>query len=421
MRPRGLLRLILTLVLACGMGAMVEVGAATSQPSAPRPSAETQQVLVLLPLPPPHFRGRLDYAGAYGDGLGRSARRRIATRIAHDEGLALVDAWVMPVIGVDCFVMSVPPGRSAAEAAQRISGLGSVAWAEPMAEYRLQAQASRDGDPLFRAQPAAQAWRLADLHRTATGRDVKVAVIDSMVDARHPDLVGQVALVQNLLPGRPPNGEAHGTAVAGIIAARENNGQGIAGVAPGARLLALRACRQTDSAARGAAAACDTLSLARALVSAMGHKAEVVNLSLSGPPTQLLGRLLDVAIGRGATVVAAFDSRLPGGGFPASHPGVVAVSDEPVAGRKTVYLAPGRDVPTTQPGGGWGLVAGGSYAAAHVSGLFALMRERRGTGPLTLVADRPGAAIDACASVVRAGATCACPCAAAETARSAAP
>ena len=79
-----------------------------------------------------------------------------------------------------------------------------------------------------------------------------------------------------------------------------------------------------------------------------------------------------------------------------------------------VFTAPGHDVPTTQPNGKWFLVNGSSYAAAHVSGLFALMRERdpRARTAAWLVTRRPGGgAIDACATLVHASGPCACACA----------
>jgi subtilisin family serine protease len=264
------------------------------------------------------------------------------------------------------------------------------------------------GDPLLPMQPAAREWRLSELHRTATGRGVRVAVIDSQIEQNHPDLVGQVALSENFVGGRPAGPEAHGTAVAGIIAAIADNGIGIAGVAPGARLLALRACWQ------GAAATlCDSLSLAKALDFAIGHAAQVINLSVSGPPDILLGKLLDAAKARRAVVVAAFDPSLPGGGFPASHPGVVAVADEsggrPPAG---VQGAPGRDIPATLPGGKWGLVSGSSFAAAEVSGLAALVRERPGEPAARVLAALPAGGVrDACATLQDdpLGASLACP------------
>ena len=113
---------------------------------------------------------------------------------------------------------------------------------------------------------------------------------------------------------------------------------------------------------------------------------------------------------KGDTVVAAFDRTQADGGFPASVPGVIAVSDSSLAGsRRGVYIAPGHDVPTTQPGGRWFLVNGSSFAAAHVSGLFALLRQRTTKLSPTLVAQ--GGYVDACATMAYAGLNCDCACA----------
>lgn len=387
---------------------------------------DDREVLVLLRAAPPHFRPNAAYGDAYDDTLGRGARHRIAARLARAHGLALVTDWPMPLLGLDCYVMAAPAGHSATEEAALLSRDPGVVWSEPMHVYRGEGATPRHpqgpvdppNDPLFRAQPAAVQWRLADLHQMSTGRNVLVAVVDSQVERNHPDLIGQIQVAESFVPGPPTDGEDHGTGIAGIIAARWNNGLGIAGVAPGVRLMALRACWQTP---RPPATLCDTLSLAKALHFAIDHRAQVINLSLGGPPDTLLGRLIDVALARGVTVVGAYDHALPGGGFPASHPGVVAVTDTPVeGGGPDLYTAPGRDVPTTQPGGRWSLVNGSSFAAAHVSGLIALTREGRsregaGSDPphgVVLVPARSGGgAIDACATLLRALGPCDCACA----------
>lgn len=376
--------------------------------AAPRPASAGQKVLVLVRLPPDHYRPGASYGGGYADDLSRQSQRRLATRIARAHGLILVDDWPMPLLGLDCFVMAAPGGpHQAAQAAAALARDPGVAWTEPMHLYHAEGQpaaaaARTRGDPLLAAQPAAREWRLADLHKVATGRRIPVAVIDSQVQTNHPDLAGQVALKADFTPQPASGGERHGTAVAGVIAAKAGNGVGIAGVAPGARLFALRACWEEG---RAPDTVCDSVSLAKALHFAIERRAQVINLSLAGPPDLLLGRLVDVALARGATVVAAFDPRLPGGGFPASHQGVIRVADESLASvQPGVYSAPGRDVPATQPGGGWSLVDGSSYAAAHVSGLVALLRERAGAsaGGFTLASARPdGGAIDACATLLR--------------------
>lgn len=387
------------------------------------PTDAQRQVLVLMRLPPEHFRPSADYGGSYGDGVGHAARRRIAARLAHEHGLTLVSDWPLPLVGVDCYVMSVPEGQSPDDVAASLSRDQGVAWSEPMNIYhgRGGGEAKAPNDPLFRVQPAAAAWRLADLHQIATGRNIRVAVIDSMIEKTHPDLVGQIQLSQNFVIGQPDAPEQHGTGVAGIIAAKADNGLGIAGVAPQARLLALRACWQEQVVQVDTASTiCDSLSLAKAVHFAIAHNAQVINMSLSGPPDPLLGRLLDVAVARGVTVVGAFDRDLSDGGFPASHAGVVAVVDEPAPARIAgVVSAPGRDIPTTQPGGRWFFVNGSSYAAAHVSGLFALLREKApgARGLSSLVIAQPGGALDACASLIRAAGPCACGCSSAATRR----
>jgi subtilisin family serine protease len=377
-----------------------------AQAAAPEANPSERQVLVLLRLPAEHLRPDAGYAGGYGNAASQAARRRIAGRIARDHGLKLVTGWPMPLVGLDCFVLAVPDGQSPVEVAANLSHDRDVAWSEPMHTYRAEAQAaSKPGppnDPLFRAQPAAKEWRLDALHRYATGRNVRVAVVDSDVDVRHPDLAGQILSRQNFVAGRPDTPEQHGTGVAGIIAAVEDNQIGIVGVAPGARLMALRACWQQE--AQGTI--CDTLSLAKAVHFAIDHSAQVINLSLAGPPDLLLGRLIDAAVARGIVVVGAVDPNLARGGFPASHPGVVAVASGGTA--PGVYVAPGHDVPTTQVGGRWALVSGSSYSAAHVSGLYALLRERspRGGSPMALLVAHAGGGIDACASLLGAAAPC---------------
>lgn len=399
----------LGLVLAAWLAAAGLAFAAEA--AAPSPSTTDQKVLVMFRLPPGHYRANGGYSDSYGDELGHSARRRLAARLAQEHGLVLQDDWPMPLIGVDCFIMSVPPGRSPEEVAKALSQDKRIAWAEPLNLFRAQSSAPAHNDPLFPVQPAAKRWRLGDLHEIATGRNVRVAVVDSMVDATHPDLAGQVQVSENFVLGEPATAELHGTGVAGIIAARADNRQGVVGVAPGARLLALRACWQAPAPA---GTVCDSLSLARALVFAINHDAQVINLSLSGPPDLLLGKLIDTALARGVTVVGAFDPNLPRGGFPASHGGVVAVADDlapaPASG---VYTAPGRDVPTTEPGGRWMLVDGSSYSAAHVSGLVALLREkgrRPPARPVLVAAAAGGGAIDACASLLHVTGPCQCAC-----------
>jgi subtilisin family serine protease len=399
-------RLLVVLAWLLSLAAVQPLAvAAPEEPTVTTPAPD-QQVLLLLRLPPEHYRPESAYSGGYGDGPAHGARRRVAAALAREHGLTLITDWAMPLLGVDCFVIAVPDGQSPERVAQDLSRDPRVAWAQPMNVFR--AQAGHD-DPLYPLQPVAQAWHLQDLHEVSTGRQVRIAVVDSGVDELHPDLVGQVVLRENFVVGRRDVAEDHGTAVAGIIAARADNGVGIVGIAPNARLLALRACWQQSSDST----LCTSLSLAMALHFAITHDASVINLSLSGPRDRLLDRLLDVALSRSISVIGAFDRKSPDGGFPASHAGVVAVADD--TGEPTLrgtLVAPGRDVPTTMPGGRWNLVSGSSYAAAHVTGLFALMRERSpapaAAPSFASVVAFPGGDIDACATLARVAGDAAC-------------
>jgi len=368
------------------------------------------QVLVLLKLPPPHFRPDGAYSAGYADAQGSAARRGIAVALARSNGLVLATDWPMPLVGVDCYVMDVPEPLKASDVAVQLARDARVAWAQPMNVFRPLGH----DDPLFAMQPAAREWHLGEMHAAATGKGVRVAVIDSNVQADHPDLAGQIAESASFIGGRTDAAERHGTAVAGIVAARADNHVGIAGVAPEARLLALRACRQAS-----AETVCTTLSLALAMHAAIDRGAQVINLSLAGPHDRLIEQLVRAALERDISVVAAADRALASGGFPAALRGVVAVVDEAAgAAPGGMVAAPGSDVPTTVPASGWGVVSGASYAAAHVSGLLALMHEVRGkarrsdsvAGGLALGA---GGRVDACTSLVRAGAACACDCTAA--------
>ncbi len=334
----------------------------------------------------------------------RDPNRARAALVAKEHGLELLDGWPMPSLGVDCYVMRL---RGAQDRAQLLQGLAQdarVESAQPMQQFRVLA----GGDPLLPTQPVAAPWHLQELHAVATGRDVTVASVDTGVLETHPDLRGRLAQERNFVPGGKFVAEGHGTAVASIIGAQADDGIGIAGVAPGSRLLALRACWQLPADG----ARCSSYSLAQALQYALVAKARVINLSLTGPRDPLLARLLDVAQRERVAVVAAVDAASADGGFPASHAGVIAVAAQGDPVRLAGALqAPGKGIPAANTQGGWDLVSGASFAAAQVSGLAALMLERsprlEPAAMRALMAPPANAGlIDACAALARSGATC---------------
>lgn len=408
---------IVTPVAAAIPAAVPAAGNAVEHDSQPQTD---RQLLVMLRVPPPHLRPDADYAGNYRSAPGREARRRIARTIAQAHGLQLIDDWPMPALGLDCFVMEAGSRSAREQVVRQLASDPRIESAQPMGLFHALA----DGDPLSAAQPAVTGWHLRELHALATGRNVTVAAVDTGVDVSHPDLRGRGIITRNFVGSGVSPAEAHGTEVIGIIGARSDDGIGITGVAPQARLLALRACWGQQPAQ----VVCSSFTLAKALQFAIDSRVQVLNLSLSGPADPLLGRLLDVAFAQGTSVVAAVDPRRPDGGFPSAHRDVLAVAGE--QGRQVppgALLAPDRAIPATTSGGGWSLVSGSSFAAAQVSGLVALLRELAPTaGPaqvraalapgleLGLAARRPEP-IDACAAVVRVTQRCACDCSASST------
>jgi subtilisin family serine protease len=162
-------------------------------------------------------------------------------------------------------------------------------------------------DPYFGLQPGLTAMDIEGAHLRSLGERVRVAIIDTGVDTTHPELSGRVGDNVDLVGDSraPPPAEQHGTAVAGVIGAIANNGQGIVGVAPQAHLLALRACWQTTREDGARIATCNSFTLARALGRAIDDRASVINLSLAGPQDSLLERLVVRAIDDGAIVVGA--------------------------------------------------------------------------------------------------------------------
>jgi subtilisin family serine protease len=362
---RGFLLAILVALLALAGCAQL-----TRVPPVPVPGTDRQLLMMLPQKTLAHYSPAPAQVLGYQQSSNRDTAVRTAKAIARQYGLALVDDWPMPTLELHCFVVELPPDASADAVLEQLGRDARLEWAQPVHLYRALGR----NDRYYPLQTAAIALRLDEVHAIATGRRVRVAEIDSGVDAQHPDLSGQIADAQNFVgPGRQP-AEAHGTAVAGVIAAKADNGIGIVGVAPDAALMALRACWQVDASG---ATLCSSFTLAKAVQYALRHQAQVLNFSLSGPPDLLLERLLDRAIAQGVTIVAAVDPNAGDAGFPASHPLVIPVAAQGAAGADgPMLLAPGHDILTTAPGGGWGFMSGSSLAAAHVSGVVALLLER---------------------------------------------
>ncbi len=123
---------------------------ADAAPAFPGPARQTvrsidvssRQVLVMLRLPPPHFRPDGDYSSPYDYGPTRAALRREGRRIARVYGLTMIDDWPMPLIGVDCFKMVLVDGRATEAVVALLNHDASIAWSQPVAIFDAQNMAS---------------------------------------------------------------------------------------------------------------------------------------------------------------------------------------------------------------------------------------------------------------------------------------
>lgn len=186
---------------------------------------------------------------------------------------------------------------------------------------------------------------------TSSGRGVVVAVVDTGVRRDHPDLAGQVLAGRDFVaPGTPATDQnGHGTHVAGIIAARAGNGRGVAGLAKSSRILPVRVL---DAAGSG-----DTAAVARGIVWAVKHGADVVNLSLGTTRSDTATReAVAYAVSRNVVVVAAagndgcaflFGSPTT---YPASYPDVIGVAAVDRNGATASYSSCGSWVDVAAPG-----------------------------------------------------------------------
>jgi subtilisin family serine protease len=294
----------------------------------------------------------------------------------------------------------VRPEGSRAEALEALSRDPDVVYAEPDrraradtndADWGEQWSLENGGQAIFGGSDGSFGWQAGVVDADVDGPEawprsqgagVTVAVVDSGIDASHPDLDGKVDTALGfdwVNGGEPGDANGHGTHVAGTIAAVADNGIGIAGMAPAARVAALRVL---DDQGEGYSS-----DIASAFAYAGSRGLRIVNASLSGPYSELIAQaiasypstLFVVAAGNDGEDVAgdsgAYPCRLP-------YANVVCVGasdnqDQPAAfsnfSTASVDLfAPGVSIWSTLPANDYGRESGTSMAAPHVAGAAAL-------------------------------------------------
>jgi subtilisin family serine protease len=224
------------------------------------------------------------------------------------------------------------------------------------------------------AQYVVQKLHLLEAHRINSGDNVLVAVIDSKIDTAHPDLAGVIAGEYDAV-GNSDAAHSHGTAMAGAIAAHSK----LVGVAPKVKLLAVRTFSGSGESAQST-----TFNVLKGLDWAASRNARIVNMSFAGPPDALLEEMLAKASARGMILIAAVGNAGPNSPplYPAADAHVIGVTatdaDDklmPQANRgpQVALAAPGVEILAAAPGGAYQVTSGTSVAAAHATGVAALL------------------------------------------------
>jgi len=216
-----------------------------------------------------------------------------------------------------------------------------------------------------------------DVWKETKGEGVKVAVLDTGVDTTHPDLIQNIKDGINLTSGNPKDFEdrqGHGTHVAGIIAGCDND-IGVIGIAPNADLYVAKILGDNGEGSIDA--------IIQGIAYAVHNKVDIISMSLGCEvdPGPNLHRAIKYAYDQGIIIVAATGNEAHGIDWPAVYDEVISVGaiskDKALAGfsnygTQVDVVAPGVDILSTYPVGGYATLSGTSMATPIVSGVLAL-------------------------------------------------
>jgi hypothetical protein len=299
-----------------------------------------------------------------------------ADELARRHRLTRIGSQTFPLIGATIGLFRITDRRSVETVSREFATEASVQSVQPNFRYLLQEAKTvpGEGDP---AQYALPKLRLPEAHVLSRGANVRIAVIDSGIDARHAELAGSIAETFDALASRE-GAHVHGTGIAGAIVAHAR----LMGAAPAAQLLAIRAFGQSPNGAES-----NSFVILKALNYAATHGAQIINMSFAGPKDALIERGIAATATRGIAMIAAAGNAGAKSPplFPAANPNVIAVGATDAedglfaASNRGSYIAlaaPGVDIFLPAPDDKYQMTSGTSFSAAFVSGVAALMLAR---------------------------------------------
>ena len=269
--------------------------------------------------------------------------------------------------------LRIDDGRPVATVIRSLQQEASILAAQPNFYFSIEQAATATAADA--PQYALGKMRLPEAHALVKGSNIRVAVIDTTIDAHHPDLAGTVTATFDAI-GKPDKPHAHGTGIAGIIAAHGK----LMGVAPSVKVLAIAAF--TSLGTKGS-----SMAILTGLEYAGTSGADVINMSFAGPYDPEMQLKIAALRKKGAVLIAAAGNAGPQSRplYPAAYPEVIAVTatdaddrlfDKANRGTHIAVAAPGVAILAAAPGESYLMQSGTSFSAAQVSGVAALLLER---------------------------------------------
>jgi hypothetical protein len=307
--------------------------------------------------------------------------------IARPQRLQRLASQSLELIGTTLYRYKIKDKRSVPTVVAVLERDARIATVQPNYLYRL--QGAQNG-PLAGNQYAGPKMHLPEAHRISNGVKTLVAVIDSGIDSKQPEIADTITESFDAIdggnggkaaPGSSAAGMVHGTEVAGIIASHAE----LTGVAPQAHLLAVRAFAKGGGRTAVAGTTYDILA---GTEWAVKHKARVVNMSFAGPRDPDLSRELAEGSRRSVIFIAAVgnEGKAAKPSYPAAYENVISVTATDRADAifkdasrctTTCVAAPGVDIYVAAPAGAYQYDSGTSMAAAQISGVVALLLDAK--------------------------------------------